>query len=1052
MKDLIIDNSNSNKKHEKIRSELFLEIKPFTQSIFNQLSLYPNYDLRLINQSINQLINIILKQNNLSSFNQTLTHYTLYPLQHLLQLEISNELTLQLIRPLIQQLIQSNPSISSANLEQLQLILQSTLKLAIESSNQSPSPIQTIQIIIQIDPLPSVFIPTIFTSLTDLLSSSTNQTSHSPLILDTVSFALKRIRDVPGNGLQLITILLPRTASVITRSLLSLLKDSSNVPTRILIAKLIEILNYIILESLHQDLPDLSEFNITDSGQLSPSNTEPSQDLSKKDDDNEKLSLIVVRDQIWLKKTMEKIKEIIILLVPQIQSNSSITILRPWSNLLISLIKNLTKFCNEEFVELIFYNIILIQFNRLYSYDDGIFQLNEIIKTQLIPFTKSITRLIKENIKKFYKLIIIYKLKDEKEQIQKTCKIILSCFDIVLNYPQIIKHLKREIEYEEINLLNLLKSIELKISPISNKITIKDFDEMSQSLIERSIEKLGELFVQNGNEFKVLEFLYNQSKTYFSIQYILIHLIKGINNKHTLNHQILRKRKLENYFKRDIIPKLLFELDSQKLNEQEELEGGLIKKENIDDDNDNEQKLKILDEDHKSLMISYQKGLTTLPELEKLKPTTISLPLSTLKLRQKLIFELLSSIACFLSQDSLTSILPSSLYNIIRYPSSSDLLSTLAYESGYGSIQNMIRDHSDYILDSAARSLLPQRIKPDIQAPQVIVDVVEIVGVKELIGPVGELVVEEIGEALEDFQDYHEFVEGVVKAYERMIELMACEFQGQSQIEMEMNEEIRKQDETIADEDKFSILDKLERSRRCLLSLIGNREDPIKEKSMFMDWYQARIKLENQDLFQNSSLDAINSKNTFEPDPTESKLEEKEAEVEEKEESLSIYERVTISIISQTLPLLTHPSTILRKSIINLSNIAIQSGILTKPSKIVPIFKRFWNIILNEGTILAESLMNSKFHDFFKPEIFNGKLIGIQSGMSIKERLVWNYMIKNGGVGVDGTKSESLNDSIELFERAKKGEVKGLEFLRLDLKTSLLYENKNVKQLTFLKR
>lgn len=1088
-----------------MRLTVFHQIKPHTNSILQSLSkTNQESSLQSSIQSIHQIIH-----QNLQDLNPSLIYYTLYPFQHLFSTRLFHQLqsqtinlSLQTIIPIIHHLIQLN-QLSLASIDQLSHFLQFALdhhllNLINSILNSSPS--------IKSIPLPIQFIPIIFNSLLqlipDLQSINLNpQDAYETLSILRITLhrlSISSISSIPQSthdGLRLISTILPKTVSILTQLIISLSTSTSPSIPKIhhLTAQAIDLLNWLLLESFNDQLFDLDHLSRSEP-HLNPSPLPLSADPSQ---------ALVTRDHTWLITTLSKITQVLKLLSNVLDHHSHPEVRRAWAHLASNLLHHTRHLLSHESrdpsstqltaIQGLCSSLIILRSHpeNWQEVDQSIDQtLSDLIHHSPLDLAHAITHLIRQQ-SHALALLFISQARDEDAQLLFHSRLLTSALNALLALVDQLVHPSHRTRSSLVKLLNdlfehpdlerigraILRATDIilpKLSVISAlstsslpPISLRTFSNpRCIAVLEGLMRKFAEILVALHQPSFTLDLKLSEIFLFdFLLRLITDHA--GDENSLSVRGERLSALWLLAESIRGISPRLAQASPSR----QKRIEGFLLKTVGtlleLDQEPPSsahprqpESTQEVIELPQPTSQLTYHRGLHSLPELEKWRPVTQSAHQDAtlaqeiyLQLRSCFILRTIAAISTTLTS-ALQPALATMLYPILRHldPSrgmpylhlhTQQTLSELAYETGYASVRNMMADNLDYVVDTAARHLMPHRM-PDVHAPWVLAYLVETVGVREALPLVGDVLIEDCGEALTDFHLSEELCGQVVASYARIIGLMVLDLQAQPPARTESF--IPEPDEPDKALDEFELADRLEHQRRDLLALVRT-DDPRAELALFQAWHHTRVQLHES--YQKARLSDLplnsNPRQPFEADPcTET---ETVVDAEEVKPEIGHYERVTLGIVTQTAPLLSHPQ--FTTHVARLMTMAVVGKLLRNTEAIVPVLRRFWPVMVHQKQLgLIKALVESEcFGMYFAPKLDKDRELwkivggggdgGERRRMGEKEAWVWEALVAEERLKVVkdvhlGKKEVEVEEvSVELLRRARRGEVKGMEFMKL---------------------
>ncbi|EGF99189.1 uncharacterized protein MELLADRAFT_112869 [Melampsora larici-populina 98AG31] len=1001
--------SPSGRSVEEIENvNLFQKIKPNTISIFKEILVIQNQSHSTsssLHQSLVNLNQIII--NHPSSFNPTLTHYTIYPIQHLLKITTTTSQplpssSLSLSLNIIQHLL-SNTSHQStksfALIEQESLILESLLTILSLDSIEDSSLliIESSEFILsQYDQLPIRFIKPIFKSIIDLFPILSNPTHSfsSVRLIEFIRFVLLKLSISQVDPIRLITTLLPKSASHLVKLVISFSSQSASSK---LVIQSIDLLEWLILFCLDEHLNDIGL--LINSLKSSSQTDQDLLTISKPTQiDPQPSQVLITRDLQWLQTTISNLISLLQLLSSSLTYHPNPQIRQSWTKLcttLLQKIPNLLTPGSSTILQNLSVSLILNQ-NEELPLDQNL------LESYPIEFGKGAIELIRKDFKSVLKFLV-YRVKDEDEVLIYYCQSIFNATEtlwIMLQENHLIHHQSVLDEIlEDFELIKLFKqslqSIELVMSSMisldSRNLNLIRFKHLTtNSKVMEAIQKMiqsfgrGLCWIENGRlELYVYEYFFevilmnepNQSIESLNSIWILNQLMMGTTSCMKENHQARKKHQIRmERFLKSVVFRLIDEFE-----QPDESKPTSINRHQTQEDI-------VKKEVEVERIVSYQKGMNSLPSLEKLRPMILSneneMQETQKVLRISLLLNLFSTISTKLNT-SFQPVLSILLYPILRYIDhpilSSQLkivLDQISYETSYGNLQNMIADHLDYLVDSISSRLSTNRILPDLKAVTVMGSLIEWVGVKESFGILGEGLVQEIGEALRDFHWVEGFLEGVLDGYLRVLGMVGRVVLDEDRENRRLQKEQEKEKEEEEDGDHgLGLFVQLEKQRRRFLELIvfRNDEDEVEEEKhekdeldRFKAWYELREKVAKFNEREEVEEEKMkrNPRTAFHREVQEEEVKEvKEEEVKDK--PIGLYERVSILIVSQTLPFLSHSSNQIRKKVQEILKICLETKLLVTESEVIPLLNLFKSLIERNVEIKPVLKDHDRFGMFF---------------------------------------------------------------------------------------
>jgi len=267
---------------------------------------------------------------------------------------------------------------------------------------------------------------------------------------------------------------------------------------------------------------------------------------------------------------------------------------------------------------------------------------------------------------------------------------------------------------------------------------------------------------------------------------------------------------------------------------------------------------------------------------------------------------------------SFRSLLLTSLYTLLAHLGSRNImseyaeiaLSHVAYNSGYASVQNLVLDNVDYVVNVVSQRLTYRRL--DSQAPLVLIAMIKLVG--DEIVPMVHDVVDEIFDALDDYHGYESLATSLLAVLITLIDVMKAEV-----------------DATGMTQERID--------RKLEMNRMGDPPDPERDFAKFGTWYEERSK-RNQD-----EMDRVlhRAEEAFKKAEVE-----EEPQPEEEEDKPTRSQEVAKAILTKSVYFLTHPSPFLRARVLAL--IARVTPVLAsanRESDLLPSIDQAWGGILN---------------------------------------------------------------------------------------------------------
>jgi hypothetical protein len=267
---------------------------------------------------------------------------------------------------------------------------------------------------------------------------------------------------------------------------------------------------------------------------------------------------------------------------------------------------------------------------------------------------------------------------------------------------------------------------------------------------------------------------------------------------------------------------------------------------------------------------------------------------------------------------SFRSLLLTSLYTLLAHLGSRNIiseyaeisLSHVAYNAGYASVQNLVLDNVDYVVNVVSQRLTYRRL--DSQAPLVLIAMIRLVG--DEIVPMVHDVVDEIFDALDDYHGYESLATSLLAVLMTLVDVMKAEVDATGLTQERMD-------------------------RKLEMSRLGEPPDPVKDFAKFGRWYGERNK-RNQEEMDNVIYRASEE---FKKEEVE-----EQPQPEDEEDRPTRSQEVAKAILSKSIYFLTHPSPFLRARVLAL--IARVTPVLAsanRESDLLPSIDQAWGGILN---------------------------------------------------------------------------------------------------------
>lgn len=355
---------------------------------------------------------------------------------------------------------------------------------------------------------------------------------------------------------------------------------------------------------------------------------------------------------------------------------------------------------------------------------------------------------------------------------------------------------------------------------------------------------------------------------------------------------------------------------------------------------------------------------------------------------------------------SFRTLLLNSLYTLLSRLGSQDMvgeyaeiaLSHVAYNTGYASVQNLVLDNVDYVINVVSQRLTYRRL--DSQAPLVLISMIRLVG--DEIVPMVHDVVDEIFDALDDYHGYEALATSLLSVLITLIDVMNAEVQSAG----------------ISPE---------RLAKKAEMNRMPGPPDPAADFAKLQKWYDERS-ARNQEQIDTilERAPRVWKKDTGEP-PKGGEEDGPDQDVTMEGEDPNPPTRsqeVAIAILSKSIYFLTHPSPFLRARILGL--VARATPVLAsanREAELLPSIDQAWGGILNrlddgepyvvtEAADLIASLCEH-VGDFMSRRVLDQAwprmkaLLDKQRSLDAKSALVsrhrYNTKINNGQPGSRGT-------------------------------------------------
>ena len=280
---------------------------------------------------------------------------------------------------------------------------------------------------------------------------------------------------------------------------------------------------------------------------------------------------------------------------------------------------------------------------------------------------------------------------------------------------------------------------------------------------------------------------------------------------------------------------------------------------------------------------------------------------------------------------SFRTLLLNSLYTLLSHLGSQDMvaeyadiaLAHVAYNAGYASVQNLVLDNVDYVINVVSQRLTYRRL--DSQAPLVLIAMIRLVG--DEIVPMVHDVVDEIFDALDDYHGYEALATSLLSVLITLIDVMNAEVQSAG----------------ISPE---------RLAKKAEMNRMPGPPDPESDFAKLRQWYDERA-ARNQEQMDTilERAPKVWKKDTGEPVKEDGEgdgsTEDRTMEGEEPNPPTRSQE-VAIAILSKSIYFLTHPSPFLRARILGL--VARATPVLAsanREAELLPSIDQAWVGILN---------------------------------------------------------------------------------------------------------
>ena len=230
-------------------------------------------------------------------------------------------------------------------------------------------------------------------------------------------------------------------------------------------------------------------------------------------------------------------------------------------------------------------------------------------------------------------------------------------------------------------------------------------------------------------------------------------------------------------------------------------------------------------------------------------------------------------------------------------------LNHIAYNTGYASVQNLILDNVDYVINVVSQRLTPARLSPS--APLVLIAMIRLT--RSEIVPMVHDVVDEIFDALDDYHGYEVLASSLLAVLVTLVDVMS--------------------DDVAAAEE------------RAELSRVGSPPNPEADFAKFATWWTDREKRRKEE------VDTILERAPRHAWGKRSDEEDQEPPVDDSEPLPTRSQEMTTLILDKSLNFLSHQSPFLRARILSLVARAIPV-LASRQGDLLPLIDRSWGIIL----------------------------------------------------------------------------------------------------------
>ena len=249
-------------------------------------------------------------------------------------------------------------------------------------------------------------------------------------------------------------------------------------------------------------------------------------------------------------------------------------------------------------------------------------------------------------------------------------------------------------------------------------------------------------------------------------------------------------------------------------------------------------------------------------------------------------------------------------------------LSQVAYDTGYASVQNLILDNVDYVINVVSQRLTPSRLSSS--APLVLIAMIRLTG-SEIV-PMVHDVIDEIFDALDDYHGYEVIASGLLAALVALIDVMAVDVAAEGP-----SEERRK---------------KLAEFNR-----VGKPPDPIGDFARFKVWYEERDKRRREQVesILERAPEHAWGKDKVGDDQGQEGADKGDGDVpmDDSDPPPTRTQQVCAQIIDKSLNFLSHRSSFLRARVLSLISRATPVLAMgNREGDLLPLIDRSWSIIL----------------------------------------------------------------------------------------------------------